>query len=143
MISAILINTMIIALVVSVHYEALHTLFVWAPKLPIPNRFRVVVAIFGVLIAHTIEIWIFAASYYWLLQAGWHGSLARNFDGSLLDCAYFSFTTYTSLGNGDIEPGGHLRFLAGLESLVGLVMIGWTASFIYVEMTRFWREPDP
>ncbi|MBT7370542.1 MAG: two pore domain potassium channel family protein, partial [Gammaproteobacteria bacterium] len=39
-------------------------------------------------------------------------------------------------------PTGHLRFLSGLESLVGLVLIGWTASFIYVEMTRFWREPE-
>ena len=87
MFSAILINTLIIALVVSVHYEVLHTLFVWVPKMPIPNRFRVVVAIFGVLIAHTIEIWIFAASYYWLLQVGWHGSLERNFDGLVIRLA--------------------------------------------------------
>ena len=142
MIAAFLVNSLVIVLVVSVHYEVLHTLFTWMPRLPVPNRLKVVLAVIGALVAHAIEIWIFALTFYWLIGQGGHGTLQRNFDGSLLDCAYFSFTTYTSLGYGDIEPAGHLRFLAGLEGLVGLVMIGWTASFIYVEMTRFWREPE-
>ncbi|WP_418287457.1 ion channel [Marinobacterium aestuarii] len=42
--------------------------------------------------------------------SGW-GRLKGNFDGSLLDCVYFSFTTFTSLGCGDIQPVGYLRFL--------------------------------
>jgi hypothetical protein len=68
------------------------------------------------------------------------GLLKGNFDGSLLDCVYFSFTSYTTLGIGDIEPHGDLRFLSGLESLTGLVLITWTASFLYLEMTRYWDE---
>jgi uncharacterized membrane protein len=51
---------------------------------------------------------------------------------------YFSFTTYSTLGVGDIEPYGNIRFVTGLESLVGLVLITWTASFLYLEMTRYW-----
>ena len=66
--------------------------------------------------------------------------LQGNFAGTLLDCVYFSFTTYTPLGTGDIEPIGDLRFLTGLESLTGLVLITWTASFIYLEMTRYWES---
>ena len=66
------------------------------------------------------------------------GWLSGNFNGTLTDAAYFSFTTYTTLGFGDIEPTGHLRFLAGIESLTGLVLITWTASFLYLEMRKDW-----
>lgn len=68
---------------------------------------------------------------------GW-GYLSKNFDGSLLDCAYFSFTTFTTLGYGDIEAYGVLRFLTGIEALTGLVLITWSASFLFVEMQRYW-----
>ena len=68
---------------------------------------------------------------------GW-GTLEGNFGGSLLDCVYFSFTTYTTLGFGDVVPHGDLRYLTGLESLTGLLLITWTASFLYLEMTRYW-----
>lgn len=56
---------------------------------------------------------------------------------------YFSFTTYTSLGYGDIVPVGPARFIAGLESLMGLVLIAWTASFTYFEMTLYWEDTHP
>ena len=68
---------------------------------------------------------------------GW-GYLPGNFKGSLLDCVYYSFTTYTTGGTGDIEPIGDLRYVTGLESLTGLVLITWTAPFLYLEMTRYW-----
>ncbi len=68
---------------------------------------------------------------------GW-GTFEGNFDGSLLDCVYFSFTTFTTLGYGDIAALGDIRFLAGLESLTGLVLITWTASFFFLEMQRYW-----
>ena len=57
-----------------------------------------------------------------------------------MDCAYFSFTVFTTLGFGDIRPTGPVRFLAGLESLTGLLLIAWTASFLYYEIKRFWDE---
>jgi len=66
------------------------------------------------------------------------GHLSGEFNGSLMDCAYFSFTVYTTLGFGDIQPNGHLRYLTGIESLTGLVLITWTASFLYFEMQRYW-----
>jgi hypothetical protein len=96
--------------------------------------------VFGALFAHVLEMWLFAVGYYLLIRNGQFGSLQGQFNGSLLDCAYFSFTTYTSLGFGDISPHGHLRFLAGLESLTGLVMITWTASFMFIEMQKFWNR---
>jgi hypothetical protein len=97
-------------------------------------------SVFGALLAHVIEIWIFAAAYYFMnLAEGW-GNLTGNFNGSLMDCAYFSFTVFSTVGFGDIEPVGDLRYLTGIESLTGLVLITWTASFLYFEMQKHWSK---
>ncbi len=71
----------------------------------------IVLGVFGALLAHTLEIWVFAVAYYFMIQTGNWGNLTGNFNGSLLDCVYFSFTTYTTLGFGDIEPSDAIRFL--------------------------------
>jgi len=110
------------------------------PKMRIKHRFRIVVGVFGGLLAHAIEIWIFTVAYYLMIKAGGWGSLEGNTTGTIWDCAYFSFTTFTTLGFGDIVPHGDLRYLVGIESLTGLVLITWTASFLYYEMQRYWDE---
>ncbi|MGE5242209.1 MAG: ion channel [Bacteroidota bacterium] len=48
--------------------------------------------------------------------------------------------TYTSLGLGDVYPLGDLRLIAGIESLIGLLMIAWSASFTYLMMEKFWNK---
>jgi hypothetical protein len=35
---------------------------------------------------------------------------------------------------------GNLRFLAGLEALLGFVLITWSASFLYFEMQKYWNK---
>ncbi|MDF1693532.1 MAG: potassium channel family protein [Zhongshania sp.] len=138
MIYVFLINTIVVATSVVVHYEFLYRITLYIPKMKIKHRYRIVFGVFGALIAHALEIWIFAVTYYFMNHtAGW-GSLEGNFNGSLMDCGYFSFTVFTTLGFGDIQPNGSLRYLTGIESLTGLVLITWTASFLYVEMQRYW-----
>jgi hypothetical protein len=50
------------------------------------------------------------------------------------------FTTCITLGFGAIAPIGDLRYLTGIESLTVLVLITWTASFLYIEMQRYWES---
>lgn len=140
MIAVFAVNLFVIGLAVMIHYEFLHQLTLLMPKMQIRHRFRIVLGVFGALTAHAAEIWIFAISFFLMNRSSDWGHLEGNFDGSLLDCVYFSFTSYTTLGTGDIEPLGDLRFLTGLESLTGLVLITWSASFLYLEMTRYWDE---
>jgi len=135
---AFLMNSLVVIVAVMIHYELLYRVSIYIPKMLLKHRFRIVFGVFAALIAHAIEIWIFAVSYYYMIHSGGWGELEGNFNGSLVDCAYFSFTTYTTLGFGDIQPSGHLRFLTGIESLTGLVLITWTASFLYYEMQRYW-----
>lgn len=138
MIDVFLLNSLVVAIAVIIHYEFLFQLSALIPKMKIKHRFRIVLGVFGALIAHSVEIWVFAFAYYFMHQSKEWGNLEGNFTGSLMDCVYFSFTTFTTLGFGDIEPIGDLRYLTGIESLTGLVLITWTASFLYYEMQRFW-----
>ena len=140
MIAVITVNLFVVGLAVLMHYEFLHRITLLLPKLKIRHRFRIVLGVFVALTAHAAEVWVFAIAYYFMNHAEGWGQLEGNFDGSLLSCAYFSFTTFTTLGTGDIEPHGDLRFLVGLEALSGFVLITWTASFLYLEMSRYWDE---
>jgi len=133
------INSVLIASAVLIHYEILRWISLLIPRLNIRPRLRVLLGVFGALTAHVTQIWLFGIAYYWLAAYGKLGDLIGNTSGSLMDSVYFSFTTYTSLGFGDIEPIGDLRFLAGLEALTGLVLIAWTASFMYLEMSKYWK----
>jgi hypothetical protein len=131
---------MVIAVVVVIHYEFLYRFTVVMPLLKVRHRFRIVFGVFGALAAHALEIWVFALSYFWMHHAQGWGHFEGNFKGTLLDCAYFSFTTFTTLGIGDVAPHGEVRYLVGLEALTGFVLITWTASFLYLEMTRYWDK---
>ena len=91
------------------------------------------------LIAHSIEITLFALAYRASIASGF-GTLEGNFEGTIADHLYFSYAAFTTVGFGDIVPTGPLRLLAGMEALTGFVLITWTASYLYLEMTRLWRQ---
>ena len=138
MLTMFIIIVAVVGICVALHYEFLHQLTVLMPKFHIVHRKRIAIGVIVALIAHAIEIWIFGIVYYFLHRSGAWGDFEGNYDGSLLDNVYFSATTFTTLGFGDIAPFGELRFLTGVESLTGLVLITWTASFLFIEMTRHW-----
>ena len=139
MLGIVMVNVIVVTIVVAIHYEALYWLTRWLPGLPIRHRFRIVLGVLGALTAHATEVWVFASAYFLQLRQGW-GVLQGNVSDTFLDCVYFSFTTYTTLGFGDVEPIGDLRFLAGIEALTGLVLITWTASFFFLEMEKDWES---
>ncbi len=134
-----IVNVIVVALVVLVHYQCLYWISKIIPSLKIKPSFRIVAGVFGCLVAHAIEVWVFGVAYYLKLKSKLFGSFEGNFDNSLLDCVYFSFTSFTTLGFGDIAPLGHIRFLTGIESLTGLVLITWSASFLFYEMEKYWK----
>jgi uncharacterized membrane protein len=138
MILTFAINMLLVSAAVVIHYEILRLLSTFIPKLSVQHRLRVIIGVFGTLVGHVIEIWMFGIAFYLMIQSGQFGSLIGNYSGTLLDSVYFSFTNYTSLGFGDIEPLGNIRFLAGLEALTGLALITWSASFMFIEMRKFW-----
>ena len=140
MFTVVLANIAVVSIAVIIHYECLLRLTLLLARVTIRHRLRILLGVGGALLAHAVEVWVFAFAYYFMHHAKAWGRLTGNFDGSLMDSVYFSFTTFTTLGFGDIQPTGDLRFLTGIESLTGLVLITWTASFLFVEMQKFWNS---
>jgi hypothetical protein len=125
---------------VLVHYEGLS---LTQRRINRPHRYRrgkVLHAISCVILLHVLEIWIFGLGYWLLLKWPDCGAIHGAQTLHLFDYIYFSATSFTTLGFGDLVPVGPIRFLAATESLSGLVLITWSASFTYLEMERFWRD---
>ncbi len=137
----VLATALAVVAVVLVHYEGLNLLSRWLThRHESQRRRKVLYGIFGVLALHVAEIWIFALTAWGLLHLPNTGSVAGVHALGLLDAVYLSATTYTTLGFGDLTPVGPIRFLAGTMALTGFVLIAWSASFTYLEMSRDWRE---
>lgn len=137
MLIVIFASLLLIGLTTVVHYEALRIIYVALPSLAVPMRFKLLVVIFGTLAAHFVEVAIYGVALYVLGHYPEVGALSGDLQ-TFETCLYFSAETYTSLGFGDVKPIGPLRLLAGVEALNGLLLIGWSASFAYIEMERFW-----
>ncbi len=130
-----------VAASVLVHYEGLTLLSRGLARWHVSQRRRrVLYGICGVLMLHVAEIWIFGTATWALLQVDNTGSIAGVHPVGLLDAVYMAAATYTTVGFGDLAPVGPIRFIAGTMAVVGFVLIGWSASFTYLEMVRDWRE---
>ena len=130
----------LVVLTTVIHYELLRGLSVALPALRIPSRAKLLVVVFTAFFAHALEILLYALSIYALVRYADLGTLGEPGRFSLDAALYFSAETYTSLGYGDVIPVGDLRLLAGVEALNGLLLIGWSASYTYIAMERFWRR---
>lgn len=141
-----LLGILLIGLCSLVIYEILR--FVWGklPSLTMLPRKRVLLVIGAVFFGHIANIWIFGAVYYLLAHADMgtlsgavitSGIYHLDFFGYL----YFSAVTYSTVGFGDVTPEGALRMIAGVEALSGFILIGWTVTFTYLAMEKFWELP--
>ena len=128
----------IVSLCIGLHFEILSRCRRYLELLSQQRRRRVLILIFIILFAHTVEIWLFAIGYLSLIESLEIGSLAGLEDHTLPDYVYYSAMVYTTVGFGDVLPTGAIRFMSGMEALTGLVMITWSASFTFLEMQRDW-----
>lgn len=139
MLAITLINVLLASAAVWVHYECLRIMGDRLLHLTRKRRIHLLLAVFGALTAHVVEIWLYGIAFYLVVADGSMGSLSDS-GGTLMDCVYFSISNFTSLGMGDIQPLGPIRFIAGFEALTGLVLITWTASFLFLEMQKLWSR---
>ena len=135
------IGIVIVLLIVTVlfHYEGLFRLSQGVDAFAAGQRTRLVLIMFGVIILHLVEITLYGVAYWYgdvIVDIGDFAGRAITFK----DYLYFSAETYTTLGLGDIYPVGDLRVIASIESLNGLLLLGWSASFTYLAMQKYWSE---
>ena len=135
----------LVTVCVAVHYEMLYRLGTIVRSINLGPRQGVVFGVVLALTAHIIEIYVFAAGYYYTLYNPHIGTFSGEAPmEDFWDCVYLSFVTYSTLGFGDIVPQGWVRFMVGTEAVTGLVQIAWTASFLYFQMEKGWgRDGGP
>ncbi len=133
-----LLSILLVAMCVTVHYEALVQLERLGRKLR-RHRWMILITVHGLLLAHTLEIWIFGVGYF---VAEHHLGLGQilivNHDW--FDYIYYSAMVYTTVGFGDLVPVGALQMVTSAEALAGLSLITWSASFTFLQMQRMWRQ---
>ncbi|MFN3507872.1 MAG: ion channel [Allorhizobium sp.] len=76
----------------------------------------VVIGVFAVL---TAEVWLWAATYTLIGAVG-------DFETAL----YFSTTTFSTVGFGDVVLHPEWRMLAALEGVNGFLLIGWSTAYL-------------
>ncbi len=148
---------LLLGLTILTHYYGLRVITEIVEVVKISPQARMVVVVFGVIIVHTIEIATYAAGYLVADRIPGTGEFAGLHEGlisasaaiaatprtglslTFYDYFYFSAETFASLGLGDIYPIGDIRLIASFEVLSGLILIGWSASFTYIAMRKFWE----
>lgn len=127
-------------------YEILRYMWSKLPDMTLPPRMRVMMVLAATFVAHILNIWFFGAIYYMFHYnnlGALTGAAVDNgtFIVDIFSCMYYSAVIYTTLGLGDITPTGALRMITNVESLTGFILIGWTVSFTYIAMLKFWELP--
>jgi hypothetical protein len=88
------------------------------------------VAVMGLFGLHTVEIWLYAALYS-------HVGALPDFE----DALYFSTSTYTTVGYGDLILPRSWRLVGAIEGANGIILLGWSTAFFVGMVGRVkWLE---
>jgi hypothetical protein len=73
---------------------------------------------------HGLQVLVWAGCYRWLCLPSWESAL------------YFSATSFTTVGYGDIILPSKWRLLGPIESILGILMCGLSVSLLFAIATR-------
>jgi len=79
-----------------------------------------------ILFLHTLEVVVWALAYLWLTPI----KEIPNFSTAL----YFSGSTYTTVGYGDIILEAPWRLLTSFEAMAGMLLLGWSTALLFAIM---------
>ena len=82
----------------------------------------------AIMLLHTIETGLWAVFYY-------SRGLFKDFE----TCLYFSLTSYTTIGYGDVLLPQRWRLLGALEGISGVLLCGVSTAFIFAVMRAIFQ----
>ncbi|GEM_PF-544467 len=87
------------------------------------------IAVLGVFSAHIVQIWIWAV-FYLMVDA------LPDMESAL----YFSTSTFTTVGFGDVVLGEDWRLISSFQSANGFILFGWSTAFIFEVMSKLYHD---
>ena len=135
---AIMLAFLLVAATFIFHYRVLLWLGSNTSQLNVPTQAQVLVIVAVLFLAHIIEIGFYAITYSLSVSSLELGVFQGAPVADGMSYLYYSSVIYTTLGLGDIQPVGHIRFITAMEALNGFMLITWSASFTFVAMGRLW-----
>lgn len=141
------IPAVVIATVLSVGFHLFALRVLWKVDLrwrTAARDLKIATLVLGCILAHLIEISFFTVGIFTTASLDGDTNLALEAysDRHRLDLWYYSASFYTSLG-ADRPPSPGLRLFAAFEAVVGLILITWTASFLFLIMQDQWVRTRP
>jgi voltage-gated potassium channel len=91
---------------------------------PVRSALLMVRLMTAFILLHIFEILLWAAFYRWLCFPLWESAF------------YFSTSSYATVGYGDVVLPQVWRNLGPVESVIGVLMCGFSASFLFAIVTR-------
>ncbi|MGH1403291.1 MAG: potassium channel family protein [Alphaproteobacteria bacterium] len=133
-----LIGSFLIALTVVIHAVSLDYLIrsIMKSKGSVKRVFKrywkiplLVKAVLGIFVAHIVQIWIWAIFYMIV-------GVLPDFEEAL----YFSTSTFTTVGFGDIYLEKDWRLVSSFQSANGFILFGWSTAFIFEVMSKLYED---
>lgn len=131
MLSAVVIALILIVSCGAVHYAFMRGLDLTFKASRLGKGLKLQISLLIAVIVHSFEAGLYAIGFQFSHSLNLGGFKGLESPHSIMDVFYFSLVNYTSLGLGDIYPTGHLRFLAGIESLNGFLLISCSAALLF------------
>ena len=124
------------------HYEGISRLDRVARR-HVRGRRRTLMGVIAVLILiHVLEIGLYAAIYALCVGPFHMGHFVGERAITPMDFFYYASETYSALGYGDIYPNGAVRLIASISPLNGVLLMAWSAAFLF-SMVEDWRVREP
>ena len=138
--SQLIIGVVLICITVIIHAVVLDRLIVFIDKYSNSARLRfgrgwkapmLILAVLGTFAAHIVQIWVWAVFY---MQIGEFSDM----ESSL----YFSTSTFTTVGFGDIVLDKSWRLVSSFQSANGFILFGWSTAFIFEVMNKLYKREE-
>ena len=88
-------------------------------------------AVLGVFLTHIIQMWIWAVLFYYL-----EPDILPTFEAAL----YFSASSFTTVGFGDVYLDETWRLLSSFEAANGFILFGWSTAFIFEIISKLYKD---
>jgi voltage-gated potassium channel len=97
----------------------------------ISHPFALLVLLFLLIFAlHAIEMLVWAVAF-WLVEAL----------PTFAEAVYFSISSYTTVGYGDVVLDREWRTLGASEAAVGVLLFGWSTALLFAVIQRLYQLP--